>query len=162
MKLSEILDKAAPLTTVRDNERNLVASSIIGGRKIEFRFAGWPLPNVGKYNFTFVQVAGDDEEDDDLYSDGETYDKTGRGGELAVFATAKKFLEDAIAKKKPLVIYFEADKSQGESRAKLYDRFVKRWQPVGYRYRKLHNDKDTDFHAFIENEFYKKTYKDEE
>lgn len=151
MKLNEILDKPTPLQTTRENEKVWAARATFGDREIEFKLGKWPAPNDNKWNFYFVELGEEHE-------DGETFNATGKGNELAVFATAKKFLEMSIQKYKPNVIYFEADKSKGGSRAQLYRKFAKRWAPPGYTHAIVHDDEHADYHAFIENAFYKKTY----
>lgn len=155
MILSEILDTSTPLQSTKETDKVWTAQGKFGDREIEFKFAKWPEPNIGRWNFTFTELG-------DEHEDGETFDATGKGNEFAIFATAKKFLEQAIAKYKPMVVYFEADKSTGDARASLYKRFTKRWVPNGYKHRIVHSEKGTDYHAYIENELYKKTYKDED
>jgi hypothetical protein len=159
--LTEILDKPAKLEVYRDTDRTYRAKADINDRHLDFRLDRWP--DQGKWNFTFVEVDKTGDEDSDLWDEeGETYDATGRGNEFVIFATAKAFIEDAIKVKSPNVIYFEADKMKGPNRAKLYNRFVQRWQPPGYKHRKVHTDKNTDYHAFVEKKFYAQTYKDKE
>jgi hypothetical protein len=157
MKIFEILNTNTTLTVVKDNGKSYRARAKFGGREIEFRMDRWP--DDSKWNFTFVQLGdGEDDEDDDRYNeDGETYDATGDGDQLAIFAAAKKFLEDALKMLKPSVVFFEADKTKGPSRAKLYNRFIKRWKLNGYTYRKVDGDAFADYHAFIEDEYYKET-----
>lgn len=147
--IAEILDKPAQLKTVRDGDLWYRARAEIGGRELEFRLDRWPIDR-DHWNFTFVELSDD-------YEDGETYDATGKGSELAVFATAKKFLENAIKTHHPKIIHFESEKSSG-SRDKLYKRFVERWHLPGYTYRKFAEDDDVTYHGFVEDEFYKKTY----
>ena len=152
MKLTEILDRPMSIKIIQQTPKSYRGIIEIGERQIEFRFSAWPEP--GKWNFTFVEL-------DDEFRDGETFGATGRGNELQIFASAKKFLEDAIKLYSPKAVYFEADKSGKDSRASLYDRFVKRWQPEGYRHRKVFADDTQDYHAFVEKSFYDETYADE-
>jgi hypothetical protein len=155
MKIFEILNTNTTLTVVKDTEKSYRAKAKFGEREIEFRMDKWP--EHGKWNFTFVQLG--DEEDDDRYNeDGETYDATGDGDQLAIFAAAKNFLEGALKKLKPVAVFFEADKIKGQSRAKLYNRFVQRWKLSGYTYRKVDADAFADYHAFVEDAYYKKHY----
>lgn len=156
MILTELLNKATPLTVLKDSDKSYKAKATFGNREIEFRFSKWPPPNDNRWNFTFVEL-GDEDEDEDG-----TYKATGSGNELAVFATAKRFLEIAIAKYQPKVVYFEADKTQGSSRAKLYKRFTERWAPPGYKHRIMADEKDAIYHAYVEEKLHKQLYGDEE
>lgn len=149
----EILDKPTPFQITKNTEKAFWAKSTINGRIIAFKFGKWAGAN--KWAFSFVQL-GDDE---DEFDEG-TFDATGSGKELEVFATAKAFLEAAIKEKKPDVVYFEASKTEGPSRAKLYKKFTSRWSPPGYKHRIVNADKDTDYHAYIQNDFYREIYGD--
>jgi hypothetical protein len=149
--LWEVLDDAAPLKTGRTGDRTYRASAEIGGRTIEFRMDRWGQPvevdgrTLMPWNFTFVELG-------DEHPQGETYAGTGRGGEFRVFATAKAFLEKAVWDREPGVIYFEADKTGGGGRGRLYQRLVRRWHPPGYSYRLVDTDKHADYHSFVRNE----------
>lgn len=148
----EVLDKASELKVIKHTEKTFRCKAIINNRDIEFRLDKWPhditLEDEKRYtpwNFTFVELNDD-------YRDGETYDKTGSGSEFEVFASAKKFLELGIDAVSPEVILFEADKTKGLSRTKLYKRFVQRWQPAGYRYRESNiKDDEVDYYSFVKN-----------
>lgn len=142
MRLNEILDRPSELRVVKDTDRSYQADATIAGRDVRFKFTRWPGEQKGNWTLTFVQL-------DELHPDGETYRATGDGGELAVFASAKKFLEDAMAKHDPDAVYFEADKTAGESRAKLYKRFISRWHPPGYEHELVADDGHTDYHRFV-------------
>ena len=143
MKLNEILDKPIELKIIRDTDRAYQADAEINGRIIRFKFN--KRPNENTWGFTFVELS----DFDNPYGPYETYKATGNGGQIAVFATAKKFLEDAIKKHSPDAVYFEADKTRGASRSKLYNRFVTRWHPVGYTHEIVEPNDHVDYHAFV-------------
>lgn len=151
MNIAEIVDKPAKFNITKNDENSYHASAEIGDRVIQLKLKRWRVKdNDTRWGFDFSQESKD--------GDDESYELTGSGNEFQVFATAKAFLEDAIQKKKPDVVYFEADKTRGESRARLYNRFTQRWQPKGYKHRIIATFDDTDYHAFIEENYYKKVY----
>jgi hypothetical protein len=55
-----------------------------------------------------------------------SWHKTGGGNEIVIFATVIEFLKQASKKVKPKHIIFSADKGEGASRTKLYQRMVKK------------------------------------
>lgn len=154
MLLTELFNKAADIVLKTQNSGSIYAKVDIGGRELGFKLGKWPKDSSdpkSNWTFTFVEYGDEDEDDEfDLYDEGETYNVTGSGNEFEVFATAKKFLELAIKKVKPDVIHFEADKTFGENRAKLYTRMIKRWSPPGYHH-EIHPTEESDYYKFIKN-----------
>lgn len=143
MKISELLDTKRKVEIVKDTERAYYGRAEFNGVPIEFRLDRWPNdPKDGRWQFTFVAIG-------DEFDDGETYHKTGQGDELAVFATAKNFVDDFLKTVKPIALYFEADKLEGDSRSKLYNRFISRWTPAGYEHDRVYSDLEMDYHAFF-------------
>ena len=150
MRLHEILDKPVKLNVVKhDPGKSYKARGTFGDREIEFKLNSWATDRE-HWNFTFVEL-GDD------YTDGETFDATGKGSELAIFASAKAFLEDAIKVNNPGIIHFESEKATG-SRDKLYKRFVARWKPAGYTYREFADHSDVRYHGFVRDDIYARAY----
>jgi hypothetical protein len=71
---------------------------------------------------------------------------TNKGNAIAVFATAKNILFDAIKRTGATEIFFTADEYEG-SRLKLYDRFLKMMEKQGWQIRKESNGLQTAFYA---------------
>lgn len=153
--LLEIGNNPIELKVTRDTEKSYRAKAIFGDREIEFRFnkdIGFNDTKAdkikNKWFLTFVELG-------EHHKNGETLNATGKGNEIAIFSTVKRFLDDSIAKFNPNVIYFEADKTKNDSRASLYKRFGKR-PPPGYKFRTINSDNSSDINAYIKNEFYDK------
>lgn len=122
MKLLEILDKKITNFEVHDEEDShggnvLQIAAKIGDRKIQFHGESVLHDKKTHWEINFSEEKADKKH---------TYELTGSGNEFAVFAFIKQCMEILINKHHPDTIYFTADKADGESRAKLYEKLLRK------------------------------------
>lgn len=148
MNLFELSNSPSSIDIFKNTERHFYGRSTINDRQLLFKLDRWPYDSDEKWNFVFIEL----DDDEDEYGDG-TFKKTGSGKEFEVFATVKAFLEMAIREKKPDVVFFEASKTEGLSRAKLYASLVKRWIPSNYIHKIVGDEADVIYHALVSKEY---------
>jgi hypothetical protein len=149
MKLTEILDKVLSFKVTEDTNEAFFAEFKAGSREIRFYASHDESENEidknhsGEWTIEFSEVVvsqyGSDSRNE--------YGATGSGNELAVFATLKAILKEFIKAKKPGVIKFDADKSEG-NRVNLYTRLVKKNIPFGYKLQRDDGDDNTIYAKF--------------
>lgn len=109
-------------------------------------FQRWTLDLGDDHTVRFIAKWHGKEVMDFYFTDDSSgYHLSGKGGELKIFAAAKKILTDIIKERNPSVISFEADKTTGNSRDRLYRRFLQRWTPPGYEFKELSDAHSANF-----------------
>lgn len=124
MKLNELLDKALPFDVKINDEVYFYVEFTVGDRKITFTGENEAADinyDDGEWSVSFAE----------LKNGRQSYDKTGSGNEIQVFATLKSIFQQFIKDRDPEVITFSADKKDG-NRAKLYARMFKKNLPSGW------------------------------
>jgi hypothetical protein len=120
MKLFEIFNRDAELTKTRDTKYMWQVRADVGGRPIVFTAETLDHDNVWSVNFLEIRKNGR-----------HTYDSTGSGAEFEVGGMVLKALKMFIEERKPGLIVFTANKTDG-NRASLYGRVLKRTHIPGY------------------------------
>lgn len=136
MLISEILKDKVDYKVIEDDDDEFQVEAEINGREIVFAAFHYDKDEQ-KWEVTFGER---DKHENGMFR----WDKTGSGGELKVFAMVKTALENLIKKRKPNRIDFSADKhAEGEGRANLYDRMLKKFKIPGYTHERkslIHSD----------------------
>lgn len=149
MKLTEILDKALPFKVTENTNEAFFAEFKAGSREIRFYASYDESENeIDKNHLTEWTIEFSEVVVSQYGSDSRNeYGASGSGNELAVFATLKAILKEFIKAKKPGVIKFDADKSEG-NRVNLYTRLVKKNIPFGYKLQRDDGDGNTIYAKF--------------
>ena len=149
MKLTEILDKALPFKVTENTNEAFFAEFKAGSREIRFYASYDESENeIDKNHLTEWTIEFSEVVVSQYGSDSRNeYGATGSGNELAVFATLKAILKEFIKAKKPGIIKFDADKSEG-NRVNLYTRLVKKNIPFGYKLQRDDGDGNTIYAKF--------------
>lgn len=131
--LLELFDAKAEYEVDMADADSFVASTTIGGRKIQFCASNYGPDDSGQdaWEVEFFEVS-------DKHIGG-TFGLSGSGAEVAVMNMVKKALEEFVSRYAPATIKFTADKNAwpgkdkpSNSRAQLYARMVKRYTPRNY------------------------------
>lgn len=137
MKLNELLNSKVRYEVIEDSSYTFATRAKIGDRYIVF-YAG-DQSGEGRWEIEFKEAKTD------KLMGKSTFDLTGSGNELEVFAMVKDSIKELIATRKPEQIGFIADKADGSSRAQMYERLLKKFTPPGYEFER----KDEDKHALF-------------
>ena len=123
MILNEILDRKIADFKVTAEEHNVLEiEAKIGKRNIRFYS---DMANEFKKSIVDVEFSEEYQEPSRKMTS-YTYKLTGSGNEFAVLSFIKQCMEMMIKKWSPDVVRFTADKNQGESRSKIYEKLLKR------------------------------------
>lgn len=123
MKLHELLNRKVDYKVLTKTGREFSTGAKIGDRDIVFTAL---YASDGNYwNVEFEEFSKDAEHG--------TYDQTGSGNELEVFAMVKDSMLEFVKEYEPSEIYFSASKKDDkDNRADVYEKMVKRFKVPGY------------------------------
>lgn len=122
-ELHEALNSKVDYTVTADTAELFKTEAIIGSRRIVFE-ASQDDPEDDMWDVSFSETTKS--------GSNMKFDATGSGNELDVFSMIRSSMEDFISRRNPLRIRFSASKFDGEGRANLYDRMVKRFATDRY------------------------------
>jgi len=132
MKLFELFNSNTNFKLIDESGNILKYAFEVNGVKFNAAFE----QDISGWHFDFQDVAEGDA----------GHGITNKGNAIAVFATAKNILFDAIKRTNASEVFFTADEYES-SRVKLYNRFLKMMEKQGWEVRKESNGLQTAFYA---------------
>jgi len=147
MLVNELLNTKAKIEVTEDTSTYQRYESTIKGKIIAFSASKEDPP--GDEDDDWETVWDVDFGEFDPKTGFMTFSKTNKGDQFEIFSMVKQCIEMLIKKKDPENIVFTADKTEAkENRADLYERFLKRFTPSGYKYKRFKEVKVDKFVLF--------------